>query len=151
MSGDPLDAAGCERFLVHEARLLDDARFEEWLALFTADAWYWVPTEPDQKDGVEDPDGPPEPLSWFESCRGRSVDRIGCRHIIECSAVMEYAAVRRNLLGRRPRSTWTDERTTGLCGRMQVSSPLGESLRLGRTAILADAAPCRFDASTEPH
>jgi 3-phenylpropionate/cinnamic acid dioxygenase small subunit len=43
-----LDAALCEQFLVHEARLLDDGRFEEWLALFTADAWYWVPTEPDQ-------------------------------------------------------------------------------------------------------
>jgi benzoate/toluate 1,2-dioxygenase beta subunit len=43
-----LDAARCEQFLVHEARLLDDGRFDEWLALFTADAWYWVPTEPDQ-------------------------------------------------------------------------------------------------------
>ena len=38
----------CERFLVHEARLLDEARFDEWLALFTQDARYWVPSEPDQ-------------------------------------------------------------------------------------------------------
>ena len=45
-----LDAASCEQFLLHEARLLDDARFDEWLALFTADAWYWVPVEPDQKN-----------------------------------------------------------------------------------------------------
>ncbi len=29
-------------------------------------------------------------------------------------------------------------------------APLGESLRLGRTADSADVAPCRFDASTEP-
>jgi hypothetical protein len=29
-------------------------------------------------------------------------------------------------------------------------APLGESLRLGRMADLADVAPCRFDASTEP-
>lgn len=43
-----LDAARCEQFLIHEARLLDDGRFDEWLALFTADAWYWVPTAPDQ-------------------------------------------------------------------------------------------------------
>jgi hypothetical protein len=28
--------------------------------------------------------------------------------------------------------------------------PLGESLRLGRTAMTADVAPCRLDASTEP-
>jgi benzoate/toluate 1,2-dioxygenase beta subunit len=44
-----LDVAACEQFLIHEARLLDEARFDEWLALFTADAWYWVPSQPDQK------------------------------------------------------------------------------------------------------
>lgn len=38
----------CEQFLVHEARLLDEGRFDEWLSLFTADAWYWVPSEPNQ-------------------------------------------------------------------------------------------------------
>ena len=47
--GAPLDAERCEQFLMHEARLLDDARFDEWLALFTDDAWYWIPTEPDQQ------------------------------------------------------------------------------------------------------
>ena len=50
---DPLDLARCEQFLVHEARLLDDARFDEWLALFTAEAWYWVPIEPEQKNPHE--------------------------------------------------------------------------------------------------
>jgi ethylbenzene dioxygenase subunit beta len=45
----PLDVARCEQFLMHEARLLDEGRFDAWLALFTADAWYWIPTEPDQK------------------------------------------------------------------------------------------------------
>jgi len=44
-----LDVAACEEFLIHEARLLDEARFDEWLALFTADAWYWVPSEVGQK------------------------------------------------------------------------------------------------------
>jgi 3-phenylpropionate/cinnamic acid dioxygenase small subunit len=43
-----LSAAECEQFLIHEARLLDEARFDEWLALFTADAWYWVPAQPNQ-------------------------------------------------------------------------------------------------------
>ena len=47
-SAAPLDAGTCEAFLVHEARLLDDGRFEEWLGLFTADAWYWVPSQPHQ-------------------------------------------------------------------------------------------------------
>ena len=46
----PLDLHRCEQFLLHEARLLDDGKFDDWLALFTADAWYWVPSEPDQAD-----------------------------------------------------------------------------------------------------
>ena len=47
-AGAAFDTAECEQFLVHEARLLDEARFDEWLALFTTDAWYWVPAEPGQ-------------------------------------------------------------------------------------------------------
>jgi 3-phenylpropionate/cinnamic acid dioxygenase small subunit len=50
--GRPTRAAwqrrNCEAFLVDEARLLDEARFEEWLALFTLDAQYWVPSAPAQ-------------------------------------------------------------------------------------------------------
>ena len=42
-----------EQFLFHEARLLDTQRFEEWLALFTEDATYWVPLEQAQKDPRE--------------------------------------------------------------------------------------------------
>ena len=45
---DTLDLARCEQFLMYEARLLDEAKFDDWLALFTDDAWYWVPSEPDQ-------------------------------------------------------------------------------------------------------
>ena len=39
-----------DQFLFHEAQLLDTQRFEEWLALFTEDATYWVPLERNQKD-----------------------------------------------------------------------------------------------------
>ena len=42
------DLSRIEAFLVHEARLLDEARYADWLALFTEDAWYWVPIEPGQ-------------------------------------------------------------------------------------------------------
>jgi 3-phenylpropionate/cinnamic acid dioxygenase small subunit len=41
--------ADIQRFLIHEARLLDEALYEEWLNLFTADAWYWVPSQPGQQ------------------------------------------------------------------------------------------------------
>jgi 3-phenylpropionate/cinnamic acid dioxygenase small subunit len=49
----PLDVQSCEQFLLHEARLLDETRFDEWLALFAADAWYWVPSEPDQASPLD--------------------------------------------------------------------------------------------------
>jgi len=49
----PLDAYRCEQFLMHEMRLLDEAKFDEWLALFMEDGWYWVPSEPDQADPHE--------------------------------------------------------------------------------------------------
>jgi 3-phenylpropionate/cinnamic acid dioxygenase small subunit len=42
-----------EKFLYHEARLLDTQRYEEWLELFTEDATYWVPLEQGQKDPFE--------------------------------------------------------------------------------------------------
>ena len=39
-------------FVVNEARLLDAKRLDEWNALFTDDAFYWVPLIPDQEDGI---------------------------------------------------------------------------------------------------
>ena len=43
-------AASIEAFLVGEARLLDERRWEEWLALFGEKAWYWMPVEEGQAD-----------------------------------------------------------------------------------------------------
>ena len=37
-------------FVVREARLLDEERYEDWLALFTADGRYWMPLEPGQTE-----------------------------------------------------------------------------------------------------
>jgi 3-phenylpropionate/cinnamic acid dioxygenase small subunit len=42
-----------EQFLYHEARLLDAHRYEDWLALFTTDATYWLPLEAGQQDPYE--------------------------------------------------------------------------------------------------
>lgn len=47
-----VDLREIESFLIHEARLLDEARYEDWLALYAPDAWYWVPLLP----GQENPD-----------------------------------------------------------------------------------------------
>jgi benzoate/toluate 1,2-dioxygenase beta subunit len=52
MAASP-DPREVEEFLFHEARLLDDRQYEEWLALFTETAWYWVPLSPDQDNPHE--------------------------------------------------------------------------------------------------
>lgn len=39
-----------EEFLYLEAELMDGRRFDDWIALWTTDALYWVPSERDQID-----------------------------------------------------------------------------------------------------
>ena len=41
------------RFVLREARLIDEKRFDEWYELFTDDAYYWVPLVPGQTDPLE--------------------------------------------------------------------------------------------------
>ena len=36
------------RFVVREARLIDEKRFDEWYELFAEDGYYWVPASPGQ-------------------------------------------------------------------------------------------------------
>ena len=40
-----------ERFLYRQAEILDEKQWDDWLALFTEDAYYWMPAEEDQEDG----------------------------------------------------------------------------------------------------
>ncbi len=44
-----IDCASLKEFIVHEARLLDERRFRDWMALFAEDGTYWVPAVPDQR------------------------------------------------------------------------------------------------------
>ena len=39
-------------FVLHEARLIDEQRFEEWLDLFAEDGRYWMPLEMGQTDPI---------------------------------------------------------------------------------------------------
>jgi len=44
-----IDRGPFEDFLIDEARLLDERRFRDWMALFAEDGTYWVPSVADQK------------------------------------------------------------------------------------------------------
>lgn len=74
---DPLPRLQVEDFLYHEAALLDEWRLDEWLALFTEDCSYVVPT-------TDLPEGDPARDAVFiddnlERLQGR-VTRLKSRH-----------------------------------------------------------------------
>ncbi len=58
-----------EDFIYREARLMDEHRYDEWLALWTDDAVYWVPSNNDELD-------PMESVSIIYDDRRRISDRI---------------------------------------------------------------------------
>ena len=47
---NPVSDTELIRFVVLEARLIDEKRFDEWYALFAEDAYSWVPASPGQPD-----------------------------------------------------------------------------------------------------
>ena len=53
-AGGAIDRGAFEEFLIHEARLLDERRFREWMELFADDGTYWVPAVPDQKNPFDE-------------------------------------------------------------------------------------------------
>jgi benzoate/toluate 1,2-dioxygenase subunit beta len=64
------DYRAAVEFIHREARLADEARYAEWLALWTDDAVYWVPAT---TDPAADPD---KHLSHIYDNRGRLETRI---------------------------------------------------------------------------
>lgn len=45
-----VDRLQVEQFLYHEALLMDEHRYDEWLALWTEPALYWIPSNRDEVD-----------------------------------------------------------------------------------------------------
>ena len=52
LTKDELEAI--KRLLYRETEYLDQARYDDWLALFTDDCRYWVPAQKEQMDPVND-------------------------------------------------------------------------------------------------
>lgn len=67
--GRPELRAGTEQALFHEARLLDDRRYRDWLDRFTPDCVYWVP--------LDLGGDPRRQVSYLLDDRRRMADRIG--------------------------------------------------------------------------
>lgn len=63
------DRSACERLLAAEARLIDAGHLDQWLALFTEDCAYWLPTDVDGAD-------PSRVVSWEFNDRRRLEERV---------------------------------------------------------------------------
>jgi benzoate/toluate 1,2-dioxygenase beta subunit len=63
------EMADIEAFLLDEADLLDQRRFDEWRDLFDEDGYYWVPLRPGQ-------DNPDDEVSLFFDDRNTMATRF---------------------------------------------------------------------------
>ena len=67
-----------EAFLFHEANLLDDRRYEEWLDLLTDDVRYWVPMRRNVKFGELEREFTREgqDINWFDEGKATLTQRV---------------------------------------------------------------------------
>ena len=67
-----------ESFLYHEANLLDDRRYEEWLDLLTDDVRYWVPMRRNVKFGELEREFTREgqDINWFDEGKVTLTQRV---------------------------------------------------------------------------
>ncbi len=67
-----------EAFLFHEANLLDDRRYEDWLALLTDDVRYWVPMRRNVKFGELEREFTREgqDINWFDEGKATLTQRV---------------------------------------------------------------------------
>jgi 3-phenylpropionate/cinnamic acid dioxygenase small subunit len=67
-----------EAFLYTEAELLDERRFEEWLALFTDDVRYWMPMRRNVKFGEQERENTREQqdMNWFDEGKATLTQRV---------------------------------------------------------------------------
>jgi 3-phenylpropionate/cinnamic acid dioxygenase small subunit len=67
-----------EEFLYHEAMLLDERHFEEWLDLFTEDVCYWMPMRRNIKFGEWEREytNEDEEMSWFDEDKVSLTQRV---------------------------------------------------------------------------
>ena len=52
LTHNSIELRDIEQFVYHEVRLLDERRFEDWMALFEDDGYYWAPAVPGQEDPI---------------------------------------------------------------------------------------------------
>lgn len=115
-----------EQFIVMEARLQDEHRYEEWEALWTDDAIYWLPANGDDID-------PEQQMSIIYDNRSRIGVRVrqlmsGKRHTQEPRSRIRHFVTNIEILGR------AGDEITAACNVLVYESNLrGETIWAART------------------
>jgi len=110
MTPDTITPAQLVDLVVHEARLLDEKRFDEWNALFADDAFYWVPLTPGQPDGLNHTSHMYEDkllrdlrIARLQSPRAFSQQPPSrCQHVLQMPAVDQFDAAANRFVLRTP-------------------------------------------------
>ena len=144
-----------EQFLYHEARLLDDRHFHEWLELFTDDIRYWMPTRSNRLAGDQGREltGPNElayfnedldmlrarvarldsGMAWAEDPPSRTQHMISNVQVIESETAGEYEVTSLFLLYRNRLEHETDI----FCGtRYDTLRRDGDGLKIAHRKIV---------------
>jgi 3-phenylpropionate/cinnamic acid dioxygenase small subunit len=149
-----MNEAELARFVIREARLIDEKRFDEWYELFSEDAYYWVPLAPGQTDPLahnslayEDKlllklriERLKQPTAFSQKPASR------CLHVMQAPEVEKSDPARREILMRTPflyTETRGDDsqRYAATAWHTLVQSDQGLKIRLKRVDILnADSA-----------
>lgn len=149
-----MNEAELARFVIREARLIDEKRFDEWYELFTEDAYYWVPLAPGQTDPLahnslayEDKlllklriERLKQPTAYSQKPRSR------CLHVMQAPEVEKSDPARGEFLMRTPflyTETRGDDsqRYAATAWHTLVQSEQGLKIKLKRVDILnADSA-----------
>lgn len=144
-----------QAFIYHEARLLDERRWDQWLALFTEDGRYWVPLQ----GGAQADDGAHNSIAdenhlllslrieRLKNPRAHSQHPAsGCQHVLQQPS-LERTDADAGLYDLRTPFIYTEARDaeqvvlTGCYRHQLVCVAAGLRIRLKRVDLLNPGAP----------
>jgi 3-phenylpropionate/cinnamic acid dioxygenase small subunit len=152
------------QFLIRESELLDERRFEEWLALYEPDAWYWAPVLPEASErGLAlahfDEDHTQmearvrrlrQPTAYSEHPPARTCRLVGSVRIVDESQTGELT-VRSALVVHEYRNRVTgDTRRTYAATVRHGLRPRGEDFGIGWKRVDLVDSECGFHVASVP-
>ncbi len=130
-----LSLSQAEALLYREARLLDEGRFDEWLAMFAEECRYWVP--------IGDADDPREP-SIIDDDRARLEERIYRLTATPAYAQRPASRTQHNITNVEVLDASGDGTVEVRCNLLIVELRAGDAMQAGLGNPRLIAARCQY-------